>query len=293
MWLGHQAERAALLQEQAWAHRSAKHRGTLFFELNLELGAVLRVKIHVGVLGIDLDVSEGDLAGPFSELKLGTEAREDLLGLKHLHLSHLAGVNVGHFDGNALDVLHEHRAEELRLYGTIGLATPLARSENELDEAVLPAGILLVLPRFRREAHAPKRDHATQGVKHKVTTAETDVAAGGVVVVSNAAVVSKTNVAENVAETTVAAILTGIWSLLGVARNLVALLTEGIRILASSLGGLVKGQGQSGGILVFDGGTSQVIIRLRTQWRKREDGSKRKTPVRWSENKNVEPQECI
>ena len=82
---------------------------------------------------------------------------------------------------------------------------------------------------------------------------------------------------------TVAVIDTGIWSLLGVARNLVALLTEGIRILASSLGGLVKGQGQSGGILVFDGGTSQVIIRLRTQWRKREDGAK----------KNAEPQECI
>ena len=77
---------------------------------------------------------------------------------------------------------------------------------------------------------------------------------------------------------------TGTWSLLGVARNLVALLTEGIRILASSLGGLVKGQGQSGGILVFDGGTSQVIIRLRTQWRKREDGI---------EKKNAEPQECI
>ena len=79
------------------------------------------------------------------------------------------------------------------------------------------------------------------------------------------------------AKATVDVIDTGTWSLLGVARNLVALLTEGIRILASSLGGLVKGQGQSGGILVFDGGTSQVIIRLRTQqWRKREDGAKKK-----------------
>ena len=107
------------------------------------------------------------------------------------------------------------------------------------------------------------------------------------VVVSNAAVVSKTNVAENFAGT-VPDILTGVWSLLGVARDLVALLTEGIRILASSLGGLVKGQGQSGGILVFDGGTSQVIIRLRTQqWRKREDGAKKKrgtTRVHLNEN---------